>query len=93
MLDDLSSRGAEQSQDALDEGGLTPAVGTDDAEKVTLVDFQVDIVEHSASVVGGRKAPDGEEGGRGCSFRMLVAVSFFIHRLVGDWEFTTDYTD
>ncbi|MFK1947010.1 hypothetical protein ACIXHV_22260 [Bacteroides fragilis] len=47
-----------------------------------LVDLQIDIVEHRASVIGGGESSDGEEGGGSRCFRMLVGFSFFIHELL-----------
>ena len=58
------------------------AVGTDAGEEIVLVDLQIDIVEHRASVIGGGESSDGEEGGGSCCFRMLVGFSFFIHELL-----------
>ncbi len=64
IFDDFSSCGAKQSQNAFDKSCLASAVGPDDAEEIVLVDLQIDIVEHRASVIGGGESSDGEEGGR-----------------------------
>lgn len=62
IFDDFSSCGAKQSQNAFDKSCLASAVGSDDAEEIVLVDLQIDIVEHRASVIGGGESSDGEEG-------------------------------
>ena len=82
IFDDFSSCGAKQSQNAFDKSCLASAVGPDDAEEIVLVDLQIDIVEHRASVIGGGESSDGEEGGGSRCFRMLVGFSFFIHELL-----------
>lgn len=82
IFDDFSSCGAKQSQNAFDKSCLASAVGPDDTEEIVLVDLQIDIVEHRASVIGGGESSDGEEGGGSRCFRMLVGFSFFIHELL-----------
>lgn len=53
MIKYLSGSGLQQSQDALDKCGLSSTVGADDTQKITFVDSQVYIVQHSPVIVSG----------------------------------------
>jgi hypothetical protein len=52
-----------QSDDTLDRCGLAGAVGTEDAEDLTLFDRQRDVIDRDGSRVGLAKVLDGDSRG------------------------------